>query len=141
MEYACLTGQASPTSPPYDCGVAAGVYRGVAFRNVRAVAPIMVAQSIPMLGLLLAVAGVFIAPTSAASYILLDVVRPSVCRTGAFTWMSTAVAAGGAVGSAAGGSVIDNYGVGASLVMAALSCAAGALALTAKRDLLRDTTA
>jgi predicted MFS family arabinose efflux permease len=114
---------------------------GVAFRNVRAVAPIMVAQSVPMVGLLLAGAGVFIAPTSAASYILLDVVCPSACRTEAFTWMSTAVPAGGAVGSAAGGSVIDNYRVGTSLVMAAVSCDAAALALTAKRDLLRDTTA
>lgn len=47
----------------------------------------------------------------------------------------------GAPGAAAGGSVIDNYGVGASLVLAALSCAAGALALAAKGDLLRETTA
>jgi predicted MFS family arabinose efflux permease len=132
-------GLVAVSRPPSADAVAR--YRRLTTLTAVSVAPIMVAQSIPMMGLLLAGAGVFIAPAAAASYVLLDVVSPRACRTEAFTWMTTAVAAGGALGSAAGGSVIDNYGVGASLVLAALSCAAGALALTAKCDLLRGTTA
>jgi MFS family permease len=100
------------------------------------VAPIPAAQSLEMMSLSLVIAGIFIAPTAAASYVLVDSVSPRGCRTEAFTWMSTAVAAGGALGSVAGGALIDSYGVHASLVFAAIICGVGALLVTSTGNLL-----
>jgi predicted MFS family arabinose efflux permease len=47
--------------------------------------------------------------------------------------MSTAVAAGSALGSAAGGVLIDSHGVHAAFAFAAISCGLGAAAVTSTR--------
>jgi MFS family permease len=94
------------------------------------------------IGLLLALSGLFVAPTAAASYVLIDLVSPPGCRTEAFTWMSTAVAAGAALGSVIGGALIDYASVQATLVFAAVSCAAGAAAVfIARQPLARKSRA
>jgi predicted MFS family arabinose efflux permease len=101
------------------------------------IAPLLLARSLATMGLLLAVAGLFVAPTAAASYVLVDLVSPRGYRTEAFTWMSTAVAAGGALGSAVGGALTDYASVEATLLFAVASCGAGAAAVFAAHDRLR----
>jgi predicted MFS family arabinose efflux permease len=101
------------------------------------VAPLALARSIGQMGLLLVVAGAFVAPTATASYVLVDLVASVGSRTEAFTWMSTAVAAGTAIGSAAGGTLAEYVGVGAALGFAGGAAAAGAGAAYLVRGLLR----
>jgi MFS family permease len=100
------------------------------------VAPLLLARSLATMGLLLVVAGLFVAPTAAASYVLVDLVSPRGYRTEAFTWMSTAVAAGGALGSAVGGVLVDYASVEVTLLFAVASCVAGAAAVFAGHEAL-----
>jgi MFS family permease len=100
------------------------------------IAPLLLARSLTAMGLLLVVAGLFVAPTAAASYVLIDLVSPDGYRTEAFTWMSTAVAAGGALGSTVGGALTDYASVEATLLFAVASCGAGAAAVFAAHDWL-----
>jgi MFS family permease len=100
------------------------------------IAPLLLARSLTAMGLLLVVAGLFVAPTAAASYVLIELVSPDGYRTESFTWMSTAVAAGGALGSAVGGALTDYASVEATLLLAFASCGAGAAAVFAAHDSL-----
>jgi MFS family permease len=100
------------------------------------VAPLLLARSLATMLLLLVVAGLFVAPTAAASYVLVDLVSPGGCRTEAFTWLSTAVAAGGALGSAVGGVLVDYASVEGTLLFAVLSCIGGAAAAFAAHGAL-----
>ncbi|HEX6701795.1 MAG TPA: MFS transporter [Gaiellaceae bacterium] len=101
------------------------------------IAPLLLARSLATMGLLLAVAGLFVAPTAAASYVLVELVSPHGYRTEAFTWMSTAVAVGGALGSTIAGALTDHASVEATLLFAVVSCGAGATAVFAAHDWLQ----
>ena len=103
-------------------------------------APVVLAATIEQAALLLALSGLFIAPTAAASYVLMDRVSDPRGRTEAFTWMSTAVAGGTAIGAAAGATT-EALGVTAALLLAFLAVAAAALAATALSDTLRSRAA
>ena len=102
-----------------------------------AAAPAVLAVTIEQAALLLALSGVFIAPTAAASYVLMDSVSDPRGRTEAFTWMSTAVAAGTAIGAAAAGITTQALGVTAALLLAFLAVTAAALAAIALSGTLR----
>jgi MFS family permease len=124
-------------------GASRATSRGAVDRYVRlsvllavGVAPLLLARSLATMGLLLVVAGLFVAPTAAASYVLVDLVSPRGCRTEAFTWMSTAVAAGGALGSAIGGVLVEYASVEGTLLFAVVSCIGGAAAAFAANDAL-----
>ena len=99
-------------------------------------APVVLAATIEQAALLLALSGVFLAPTAAASYVLMDSVSDPRGRTEAFTWMSTAVAAGTAIGAAAAGITTQALGVTAALLLAFLAVTAAALAAVALSDTL-----
>ena len=99
-------------------------------------APAVLAATIEQAALLLALSGVFLAPTAAASYVLMDSVSDPRGRTEAFTWMSTAVAAGTAIGAAAAGITTQALGVTAALLLAFLAVTAAALAAVALSDTL-----
>jgi MFS family permease len=102
-----------------------------------AAAPLPCARTLEQLAGLLVFAGLFIAPTAAASYVLIDRVSPARCRTEAFAWLSTAVAAGAALGSAAGGVVTDHLGVPAALGCGFVCVAVAALAPVAAKPSLQ----
>ena len=104
-------------------------------------APVVLAATIEQAALLLALSGVFIAPTAAASYVLMDRVSNPQGRTEAFTWMSTAVAGGTAIGAATAGATTEALGVTAALLLAFVAVTAAALAAVALSDTLRRRAA
>lgn len=99
--------------------------------------PAALATSLVQMAATLILAGVLITPTAAASYVLMDRVSPPGCRTEAFTWLSTSVAAGTAVGSAVGGVVTQQIGAAATFAVAFASVAAGAAVATAAKTTLK----
>jgi MFS family permease len=84
------------------------------------------AGSVLALAAVLVVAGATIAPTYATVYALVERVAPAGTVTEAFAWLTTAVAIGAALGSAAAGSVADGAGPAAAFLVAG---AAGAAAV------------
>jgi MFS family permease len=135
MNVGALVGGLVGASRPASRG-AVGRYVWLSALLAAGVAPLLLARSLATMALLLVVAGLFVAPTAAASYVLVDLVSPRGCRTEAFTWMSTAVAAGGALGSALGGVLVDRASVEVALLFAVVSCTLGAAAVFAARDAL-----
>ncbi|GAA3232970.1 MFS transporter [Dactylosporangium siamense] len=77
------------------------------------------------------VAGLFLTPVAAASYVIVDDTAPPGRRTEAFTWLSTALAVGGSAGSALAGASIDGLGILPAVFLP--TAAAGLAALVATR--------
>jgi predicted MFS family arabinose efflux permease len=77
-------------------------------------------------------AGIGIAPAIACLYVLVDRLAPAGSVTEAFTWLTSAFAAGTAVGSALGGAVVQHAGTDAAFLTAA-AAALGAAALARAR--------
>ncbi len=71
------------------------------------------------LALALAATGLSIAPWIACSYLLLDRSAPTGTVTEAFTWLTSAFAAGIAIGNALGGLVVQRAGVAPAFALAA----------------------
>jgi polyisoprenoid-binding protein YceI len=84
------------------------------------------AGSVLGLGGVLMLAGVPISPTEAAIYAMVDRASPAGTMTEAFAWLATATAAGGAIGAAGAGPLVEHAGPTAGF---ALAGAAGALAV------------
>jgi MFS family permease len=86
------------------------------------------AGSLPVLCLIILVAGATIAPTAATVYALVDRTAPAGTQTEAFSWLATASSAGAALGAAIAGGLAQSSGPGAAF---ALAGAAGLLAAAA----------
>ncbi len=98
-----------------------------------ALAPLL-AQGFLSMGLLLAVAGLAIAPAAAAQFAVMAHVAPERHRTEAFTWGSTAGFLGVAAGASITGAVIEWLGSPAGIMLSSLfGLAAAALALVSAR--------
>jgi MFS family permease len=87
------------------------------------------------LGAVLLIAGATIAPTESTLYAMVGQAAPAGAITEAFAWLATAMAVGGAAGSAGAGLLADRAGPSAAF---ALAGGAGALALLA--SLLNPST-
>ncbi len=87
---------------------------------------IPVAGSVVALGVVLFTAGAAISPTEAALNAMVDDAAPAGTVTEAFTWLTTAMAIGAAVGAAGAGTLIDR---GGPITAFALAGGAGALAV------------
>jgi MFS family permease len=140
----------------YSVGsIAGGFLFGAAARNVPAarryriavlafpvlLALSLLAWSIPAMCVILAIAGLPIAPSFAASYVLLDRLAPADVKTETFAWLNTAIVAGAALGNAAAGSLIGASGWHASLTMAVMAGAlAAAVTLVRRRTLTQSPT-
>lgn len=81
------------------------------------------------LGIALLLSGCALAPTVAALYERLGAMSPDSVRTEVFGWMGSAGMAGGAVGSAVAGVVVEAFGVRYVWVMAAVLTLAATLSL------------
>ncbi|MFG1912792.1 MFS transporter [Kribbella sp. NPDC048928] len=82
------------------------------------------------LGIALALSGLTLAPAIGALYGRLGALTPDVAKTEVFGWMSSAATAGGAIGAAVSGAVIDSFGVRYVWLLAAvLALASTALLL------------
>jgi hypothetical protein len=89
------------------------------------VASVAATGSLVALGAVLLIAGAALAPAFASVYAMVERVAPAGAVTEAFAWLSTAMAMGGAAGSALAGAMADGSGPAAAF---ALAGAAGALA-------------
>jgi MFS family permease len=97
--------------------------------------PLLVASSIVQMGIAMAFAGLFLAPTAAAGYLMIDRITPPGTTTEATTWAMTSNVGGAAIGAALGGLVIQHASVGWSLVLACAGPAFGTMiAVLCRRD-------
>jgi MFS family permease len=98
--------------------------------------PLLIAESIGSMIVLMAIAGLALAPSAAAGYLVVDHVAPPGTVTEATTWVMTANVAGGALGAAIGGIVVQELSVRAALVVACAGPALGtAIAIARRRSL------
>lgn len=88
--------------------------------------PPLLAGSLPVMCVLMLLAGLPIAPAFAGAYALVDDLASPGTATEAFAWLSTAIVAGLAIGTGLGGDAIERVGVSGAL---GLSAAAGLVAL------------
>lgn len=86
--------------------------------------PLALVGSLPLLVVLLALAGLAIAPSTASVFGLLDTAAPRGTATEAATWIVTAYAAGAAGGAAAAGALADDGARGGLVLITALAVAA-----------------
>jgi MFS family permease len=89
------------------------------------------------LGAALVVAGAAIAPLFGVLYASMGDVAPDATLTEAFTWETSAITGGIALGSAAAGAVAAGISPSATFLVAAVAFLAGAVALRALRATLR----
>ncbi|WP_205698429.1 MFS transporter [Conexibacter sp. SYSU D00693] len=94
------------------------------------------AWSIPTMAVLVAVAGVLIAPTLTAISQLAGEVAPPGRETEAFAWPTTALILGIAAGNAAAGAIVEAEGWQTAVLVAAGAAVLGAVAAVARRDTL-----
>jgi MFS family permease len=92
-----------------------------------ALLPPLVAPSLPVMCVLMLIAGMPIAPAFAASYGLVDELGVPGTATEAFSWLTTAIVGGLAVGTSGGGAAIDSLGITGALALAAPCAAIAAL--------------
>jgi MFS family permease len=100
-------------------------------------ATLALAGSVPVMLVLLFVAGLFIAPSAALSFTLIRRLAPAGALTEAFTWLSTGVTAGFAFGGLAAGVLVEHVSVDAALLTTAGCATAAAVVLYVRRGSLR----
>jgi predicted MFS family arabinose efflux permease len=81
----------------------------------------------------MALAGLAVAPISAVSFGLLDIVAPPGTDTEASSWVLTAYQLGLAAGTAAGGVIVDGPGTTTAFAVAAACAATSAIVLWVRR--------
>jgi MFS family permease len=96
-------------------------------------APALAAWSIPAMSVIMVVAGLPIAPSFAASYVLLDRLALLGAKTETFAWLNTSIVAGAAIGNALGGSLIGAFSWRAAFAMAVATGFLAALATLLRR--------
>jgi MFS family permease len=100
-------------------------------------ATLALAGSVPVMLVLLFVAGIFIAPSAALCFSLVQRLAPAGALTEAFTWLSTGLTAGFAFGGLAAGLLVEHVSVDAALLTTAGCAMLAALVLYVRRASLR----
>jgi MFS family permease len=98
-----------------------------------ALIPPLVAPNLPVMCALMLLAGMPIAPAFAASYGLVGALTPPGTTTEAFAWLTTAIVAGLAIGTAGGGLAIGHLGLTGAIALAAPCAGLAALVTFARR--------
>lgn len=93
---------------------------------------LLLATSILEMGVALLVSGATLAPTMACAFLVVDRIAPRGTHVEAYNWLSLATSAGAATGTAAGGLVVEHYGIHAAL-LASVACASIGLFVVASR--------
>lgn len=88
-------------------------------------APLAVAASLPVFAALMVVAGLGLAPFTAAGYSLVGELAPPEALTEAYAWQIVAFVAGGAIGAWLAGVLVDALSVRAALACAPLAAGLG----------------
>jgi MFS family permease len=98
--------------------------------------PLPLAGSMPVFAVLVVVAGLGLAPSTAAGYTLIGELAPLGSMTEAYAWQIVAFVVGGAAGAWLAGALVDAVSVEAALACAPLAAGAGLLvALAGRRSL------
>lgn len=100
--------------------------------------PLLIADSIGSMVVLMAIAGLALAPSAAAGYLVVDHIAPPGTVTEATTWVMTANVAGGALGAAIGGVVVQDVSVQAALAVACAGPAIGTVIAVLRRHSLGE---
>ncbi|HEX7290714.1 MAG TPA: MFS transporter [Conexibacter sp.] len=95
--------------------------------------PLLVAGSVVQMTVAMLLGGLFLAPTAAAGYLMIDRITPPGTTTEATTWAMTSNVAGAAIGAALGGLVIQRSGVDWALALACAGPALGTLIALVRR--------
>jgi MFS family permease len=99
-------------------------------------APLPFSGSMTVFALLIVVAGLALAPSTAASYSLIGELAPEGAVTEAYSWQLVGFVAGSAIGAWIAGALVEAAGVGGALACAPLAAAVGLLvALAGRRSL------
>jgi MFS family permease len=101
--------------------------------------PLLVADSIGAMVVLMGIAGVALAPSAAAGYLIVDHIAPPGTATEATTWVMTANVAGAALGAALGGIVVQEMSVRTALIVACAGPALGTLIAVLRRRTLSES--
>jgi len=105
-------------------------YRWALFAVVLGMLPLVLADNLLVLGVMLFLGGTTLAPTLTVQNSLVSVLVPAGAATEAFTWTATVAFGASAVGAGVAGAVVETtLGVSGALALGALS-AVGALAIT-----------
>jgi predicted MFS family arabinose efflux permease len=100
-------------------------------------APLPLAGSMPVFAVLVIVAGLGLAPSTAAAYSLIGDLAPPGAVTEAYSWQIVGYVAGSAVGAWLAGVIVEHVSVTAALACAPLAAALGLLVALAGRRTLR----
>jgi len=100
--------------------------------------PLLIADSVGSMVVLMAIAGLALAPSAAAGYLVVDHIAPPGTVTEATTWVMTANVAGAALGAALGGVVVQEISVRAALVLACAGPALGTVFAVLRRGTLGE---
>lgn len=95
--------------------------------------PMLAASSMLQMGFAMVLAGLFLPPTAAAGYLLIDRITPPGTMTEATTWAMTSNVAGAAIGAAIGGLAIQHAGVTWALFLACAGPALGTVIAVVRR--------
>jgi MFS family permease len=109
-------------------------YRALLALAVLCAAPLVFARSIPagLVGALLT--GVTIAPVFSCQYALVSRTVSEGTETEAFTWISSALITGVAIGSSSGGVLVDGLGVSGPFLLTCVALAVAAVTATGVRS-------
>jgi MFS family permease len=94
--------------------------------------PLAAAETVAVLAVLMAVAGLAVAPSGTIAVALLDHVAPAGTATEAMSWTGTAYSGGLAIGTAAAGALVESSSTTIAF-LAASACAALAAAIVSAR--------
>jgi len=104
-------------------------YRWALFAVALGMLPLVLADNLLVLGVMLFLGGTTLAPTLTVQNSLVSVLVPAGAATEAFTWTATVAYGASAVGAGVAGAVVEStFGVSGALALGALS-AVGALAI------------
>jgi MFS family permease len=98
--------------------------------------PLLLANSLPLMAVLMGVAGLALAPSAAAGYLVVDRIAPRGTVTEATTWVMTANVAGGALGAGFAGVIVQEMSVRAALVLACAGPILGTIVTVLRRHSL-----
>jgi MFS family permease len=104
-------------------------------------APLPLAGSMPVFAALVVVAGLGLAPSTAAAYALIGDLAPASAVTESYSWQIVAYVGGSALGAWLAGVLVEQAGVGAALACAPLAAALGLLVALAGRHAIRHPAA
>jgi MFS family permease len=97
---------------------------------------LLMPHSIAAMALLMAIAGLALAPSAAAGFLLIDQVAPTGTATEAYTWAVTANVTGSAIGAALSGVIVQHSDVRWALVLAVAGPMLGTVIAVTRRHSL-----